>query len=563
MMAAATSAPPLHSARNNNIHQDPPHNMAADTHPPGDNDLLDKMVDNTSTPEPEPEAEAEPECAAHNNYIIERPRASVDRSTDTVHTSNVAFPILPKKESRASLRQKAAKLAIDPPSQEDLHKHWASMQDESSAINTDSLKPQQNEFTSEEHMQRTSSSNSSDNVLLTPDIPPYTEPLPRPSTDLTIVRDFAYPASHLLHNGPLPDDDFHSDSPLSATAPHFTPGSSFDRPGPHRSSRDSNHHGRRASDSAESGTGNNSMDSTSNWGLGPWGGDGTMYEEMQPLPATSFSTTPDSHDDGIVWTADRTKKQNPHRKSKSYAENPSYERGRRRTENPASAVGGPGGISSKQQRGSYHGPPEYSAYSDPAGRERLRQSRGMVSTEHPSSSETSNPSDELDMYSLNPPTSPMMERSRPVRRDSHVANNIATLSSTGTVLPSRSYHHHGREEGGEGGEGYSPPETFISDLPLDHEGSSSSPPAAQRESLGPEDEELFAGPSVALYDFEAENANELGLREGELIMVSYRHGQGWLVAENEVGEQGLVPEAYVRLLAEMEEWGEEEEVEGG
>jgi hypothetical protein len=287
-----------------------------------------------------------------------------------------------------------------------------------------------------------------------------------------------------------------------------------------------------------------------------------MYEEMQPLPATTFSTTPDSHDDGIVWTADRTKKQNPHRKSKSYAENPSYERGRRRTENTSSAVGGPGGISSKQQRGSYHGPPEYSAYSDPAGRERLRQSRGMVSTEHPSSSSSetmNNPDDELDMYSLIP-NPPMMERSRPVRRDSHVAT-IATLSSTqqqGTVLPSRSYHHQHSDSGGDiEGEGYA--ETLISDLPLDHEGSSSSPPAAQRESLGPEDEELFAGPSVALYDFEPENANELKLSEGQLIMVSYRHGQGWLVAENEVGEQGLVPEAYVRLLAEMEEWGEEEE----
>ena len=35
-------------------------------------------------------------------------------------------------------------------------------------------------------------------------------------------------------------------------------------------------------------------------------------------------------------------------------------------------------------------------------------------------------------------------------------------------------------------------------------------------------------------------------------MVSYRHGQGWLVASDpRSGEQGLVPEAYVRLIAEM------------
>ncbi|KAF2720872.1 hypothetical protein K431DRAFT_205058, partial [Polychaeton citri CBS 116435] len=55
--------------------------------------------------------------------------------------------------------------------------------------------------------------------------------------------------------------------------------------------------------------------------------------------------------------------------------------------------------------------------------------------------------------------------------------------------------------------------------------------------------------SIALYDFEPENANELRLREGQEIMVSYRHGQGWLVAEDPTtGEQGLVPEEYVRLV---------------
>ncbi|KAF2859013.1 hypothetical protein K470DRAFT_203213, partial [Piedraia hortae CBS 480.64] len=55
--------------------------------------------------------------------------------------------------------------------------------------------------------------------------------------------------------------------------------------------------------------------------------------------------------------------------------------------------------------------------------------------------------------------------------------------------------------------------------------------------------------SLALYAFEPENPNELRLTEGQIILVSYRHGQGWLVAEDpKTGEQGLVPEAYVRLL---------------
>ncbi|KAI5206762.1 hypothetical protein E4T39_02306 [Aureobasidium subglaciale] len=81
-------------------------------------------------------------------------------------------------------------------------------------------------------------------------------------------------------------------------------------------------------------------------------------------------------------------------------------------------------------------------------------------------------------------------------------------------------------------------------------------------------DESFAGPSLALYNFVPENSNELALREGQIIQVGYRHGQGWLVAMDlESGEQGLVPEEYVRLLSEIEGWGEhlegvEEEGEG-
>ena len=81
-------------------------------------------------------------------------------------------------------------------------------------------------------------------------------------------------------------------------------------------------------------------------------------------------------------------------------------------------------------------------------------------------------------------------------------------------------------------------------------------------SMGTEDEELFSGASIALYDFEPENANELPLREGQEIMVSYRHGQGWLVAEDPVtGEQGLVPEEYVRLVRDldMDMWYQQDE----
>lgn len=57
------------------------------------------------------------------------------------------------------------------------------------------------------------------------------------------------------------------------------------------------------------------------------------------------------------------------------------------------------------------------------------------------------------------------------------------------------------------------------------------------------------GRAVALFDFTPENENEAPLKEGQIIWVSYRHGQGWLVAEDpSTGETGLVPEEYVQML---------------
>lgn len=61
------------------------------------------------------------------------------------------------------------------------------------------------------------------------------------------------------------------------------------------------------------------------------------------------------------------------------------------------------------------------------------------------------------------------------------------------------------------------------------------------------------GRAVALFDFEPENDNEAPLREGQIIWVSYRHGQGWLVAEDPAtGEKGLVPEEYVQMIVSHE-----------
>ncbi|WLF81424.1 HOG (high osmolarity glycerol) pathway protein [Lodderomyces elongisporus] len=53
----------------------------------------------------------------------------------------------------------------------------------------------------------------------------------------------------------------------------------------------------------------------------------------------------------------------------------------------------------------------------------------------------------------------------------------------------------------------------------------------------------------AIFDFKPENDNEIELVEGQIIWISYRHGQGWLVAEDPITkEHGLVPEEYVEVF---------------
>ncbi|RPB16685.1 hypothetical protein P167DRAFT_516853 [Morchella conica CCBAS932] len=66
------------------------------------------------------------------------------------------------------------------------------------------------------------------------------------------------------------------------------------------------------------------------------------------------------------------------------------------------------------------------------------------------------------------------------------------------------------------------------------------------------DEEM-SGKAVALFDFTSENENELPLVEGQIVWVSYRHGQGWLVAQDpRTGDTGLIPEEYVRLFRDAQ-----------
>ena len=118
----------------------------------------------------------------------------------------------------------------------------------------------------------------------------------------------------------------------------------------------------------------------------------------------------------------------------------------------------------------------------------------------------------------------------PGQRDSHFA----------ATLPSRRYTEP-NEEDDSGEDSDMPSQMDESRYSKDYQFTIASP-----------DEEMH-GKAVALFDFARENENELPLVEGQVIWVSYRHGQGWLVAEDpKTGESGLVPEEYVRLLRDIE-----------
>lgn len=123
------------------------------------------------------------------------------------------------------------------------------------------------------------------------------------------------------------------------------------------------------------------------------------------------------------------------------------------------------------------------------------------------------------------------------QRDSHFA----------AMLPSRTYTD-------ETGQGYA--------SESDASSTASSPGISRRDesrysrdyqfTIASPDEEMH-GKAVALFDFERENENELPLVEGQVIWVSYRHGQGWLVAKDpKTEESGLVPEEYVRMLRDIQ-----------
>lgn len=144
------------------------------------------------------------------------------------------------------------------------------------------------------------------------------------------------------------------------------------------------------------------------------------------------------------------------------------------------------------------------------------------------------PGGELVTYPPDPSRQSMLAPNTyaaPGQRDSHFA----------TTLPSRSYVQKEPPEDADESTSEAPDQSRDSRYSKDYQFTIASP-----------DEEMH-GKAVALFDFARENENELPLVEGQVIWVSYRHGQGWLVAEDpKTRESGLVPEEYVRLLRDIE-----------
>ncbi|KAJ2360818.1 HOG (high osmolarity glycerol) pathway protein, partial [Coemansia sp. RSA 2610] len=90
----------------------------------------------------------------------------------------------------------------------------------------------------------------------------------------------------------------------------------------------------------------------------------------------------------------------------------------------------------------------------------------------------------------------------------------------------------------------------------DVDAGSESDPWASFESGGPsvhiddDTSSTILGKARALYNFEAENPTELAFSENDVLFITYKQCDGWLVGYK--GDQvGLIPENYVQLLSQV------------
>ncbi|EPE24527.1 SH3-domain-containing protein [Glarea lozoyensis ATCC 20868] len=329
--------------------------------------------------------------------------------------------------------------------------------------------------------------------------PSHIFPVFHSSLDYTLVRDFAYPSVHPMHFGPPPESQIPSglSTPASESQKRLSdPEVSWDIPG--------------------------SFPLKSGWAPGSWTSEGlNKGDQLAPI----------HFGDGPPWSEDEDL-QSPvvvssrHRKHKS--------------------SGGGFGGGSGRGRGR-HGREEGERIASTLSREQFDHDRRYLLEKSGDGSERyyvnqgdepNGPGGEIITY---PPDRAQQTAQGPQARagqkDSHFAG----------VLPSRSYTdetgHDYRSESDASSSASSPGMTRHDEsrYSRDYQFTIASP-----------DEEMH-GKAVALFDFERENENELPLVEGQVIWVSYRHGQGWLVAmDPKTQESGLVPEEYVRLLRDIQ-----------
>lgn len=250
------------------------------------------------------------------------------------------------------------------------------------------------------------------------------------------------------------------------------------------------------------------------WSTGPWGDDG-IYSNQQ-LPQMAYGDGPPYSEDEDLHSPVVVSSRHKKHKSTFASSRHSRERGR-----------SPGHYVTEEDESHLHeGRRSYFAGINGDGMETYYIGEEDESADGPGGELVTYPPDQGSASLLAPHT-----YANPGHRDSHFA----------AVLPSRSYMQGEHSEASdEEGSGEADPDRD-SRYSKDYQFTIASP-----------DEEMH-GKAVALYDFARENVNELPLTEGQVIWVSYRHGQGWLVAEDpRTGDTGLIPEEYVRLIRDIE-----------
>lgn len=254
-----------------------------------------------------------------------------------------------------------------------------------------------------------------------------------------------------------------------------------------------------------------SWEGAAQWSAGPWGGDG--FFANQSLPSMAYGDGPPYSEDEDLHSPVVVSSR--HKKSKSSYAN----------------FGGQGRTSRNASNDSKEDASTRSSYDNGRGSAAGINGDDIRYGANGAGGESGPFSPNSARNSLLAPHT----YTTPGHRDSHFA----------TTLPNRSYM----------------PEESQEDVGADSDDDSSELPYHSRDSryskdyqftIASPDEEMH-GKAVALFNFERENENELPLVEGQVIWVSYRHGQGWLVAEDpKTRESGLVPEEYVRLLRDIE-----------